>query len=201
MKNIFKIMGIAVLACGMMVACGNKDNDEDNNNNNNNGGNNQEQQDPDGVSVEFNGTTWTANYNANAYYVQYSAIDFFAAKTTTNEYPLFDNCLYSDQVGTSHDVLEDNGSLVQFGEDNTHAWVEYYEQTTLSDGQSSYGDWWACDATTEIKAIDLTNLTVTAKMNGTMFSAKEAYVDGAGFSGASQAPYKATFKNVTLSEK
>jgi len=193
MKNIFKLMGIAVLACGMMVACGNKDNEEENNNNNNNNGNNQEQQDPDGVSVEFNGTTWTANQYQNGYYANYGVIDFYAAKTSSDEFPQFDNAIYSDEVGTYHDETDYN-----FGDENTHAYVEYYEETRLSDGTYYYGDWWACDATTEIKAIDLNALTVTAKMHGTMYSAAEAYVDGAGFEGASQAPYKATFKNVRL---
>jgi len=54
MKNIFKFMGIALMATSLLVAC-NKEKEEENNNNNNN--NNQ----PTTVQkVNFNGTEWTA---------------------------------------------------------------------------------------------------------------------------------------------
>lgn len=199
MKNIFKFFGIAVLACGMMVACGDKENEENNNNNP------QPQPQPeivDGINVEFDGTKWTAASNSTKYYADYHAIDFYGAQTE-GSMPIFDNCVYADEVGTSHDLCETEGNYQgSFGQTATHGWVEYYKETYLQDNSGNYyGDWWAVEATTEIKAIDLTAMTVTAKMEGTMFSAYEAFTTNGGavgFDAASRAPYKATFGNITM---
>lgn len=72
MKNIFKIMGIAVLACGMMVACNKPEEDNNNNNNDNGGGNNNQQEQQDGFFVTMKGATW-------------QAVDFLARYTEETE--------------------------------------------------------------------------------------------------------------------
>ena len=186
MKNIFKLMGVALMACSMtMVSC-NKDENNDGNDGNTIA---------DGIKVTFDGNTWDGTVNQSKYYASYDVVEF--TTNTGANYPAFDEAIYTSQVGA---VTESNeGSFTQ---DNTHGWVEYYEQATLQDNNGNYyGDWWAAEATTDIKAIDLTTLKVTAQMNGTMFSAYEAYVDGAGFADATRAPYSATFGNIALTAK
>lgn len=188
MKNIFKLMGLALMACSLTFVACSKDDEENNNPNDN----------PtvaDGITVTFDGDSWTGSQNANRYYAQYGALQFTAA-TSNGNYPMFDEAIYSAETGAITEAAAENGYLP---EGSTHSWVEYYAETTLQDGSgNNYGDWWAAQATTDIKAIDLTTLKVTAQMEGTMFSAKEAFIDGLSYSGASRAPYSATFGNVSL---
>ncbi len=194
MKNIFKLMGIALIATSM-IACGdkNKENEEDNT--------------PtiaNGINVTFKSNTWTAATNDCGYFANYGAMQFSAAKTTSNEFPIFDEVIYTEEVG----AITENATNGMFGQNDAHNYVEYYEETYLSDGQYTYGDWWAETATTDIKAIDLTAMTVTAVLNGKMFSAAEAFVPAEGQETApgltpstSRTDYKATFGNVSLDAK
>jgi len=88
MKNIFKIMGIAVLACSMMVACGK---DEETDNTDNNGGNTEPQVE-EGFVVTKDGSSWTAveflaRYNeADADFDAYLTVE--AYQTTAEDSPL-----------------------------------------------------------------------------------------------------------------
>lgn len=201
MKNIFKLMGIAVLACGMMVACNKENNENNNGGNGGNGGNQQqEEQIPDGVKVVFGDANWTGNIVSVNYMSSYGAIQFTAMEVE-NDYPMFDEAIYTTEVGTTTESFSE--AAMGFPQGSTHAWCEYYERTTLSDGQSNYGDWWAAEATTEIKAIDMTNMTVTAKLNGTMFDAAEAFVESygrVGYASASRKAYNVTFGKVAMTE-
>ena len=195
MKNIFKLMGIAVLACGMMVAC-NKDNNDDNNGNGGNGGNGgnqQEEQIPDGIKVTFGETTWTATATSGSYLSEYNAVTVTAFEVEGN-LPYFDEAFIGAEVGTvSENASTQDGSLPSGG------WTEYAEQTRLQDQNGSYyGDWWALESNTEVKAIDLTALTITAKMYGTMFSALEALVNQAGVANAPTTTYNVTVGNFSL---
>ena len=198
MKNIFKFMGIAMMACSLMVACGDKNEGE---NNDTTPVNPPAPSIADGINVTFNGTSWTAAVNNCLYYAQYEATQFSGAQTE-DAYPIFDEIIYANAVGTTTEVP--TSQMAQFS-NQTHLWVEYYENMYLQDNNGdTYGDWWAAEATTDIKAIDLTALTVTAVLEGTFFSAYEAFTQNGGatgFEGASRAPYRATFGNVTMSAK
>ncbi len=191
MKNIFKFMGIALMACSLMVACGNKDEE-------NNDTTPQEEQIPNGVNVTFNGESWTASSVSCAYFESYGAIEFYGAQTA-DEYPIFDEVIYSAEVGTT----TESTTTGQFS-NQVHMYVEYYYDSYLYDNDgNNYGDWWAAEATTEIKAVDLTALTATAKMSGTFFDAGQAFAGetAVGFAAADRAPYTATFGNVSLGSK
>lgn len=193
MKNIFKVMGVALLACSMIMVSCKKDENEDNNNTI-----------ADGINVTFDGQSWTAAAVQGSYNANYNMIDIFGGKTSTQEFPIFDECIEaSATAGTYNSTASENdGQAAKL--DGIHNWVEYYETTSLTDGQNSYGDWWAKQATTEITSVDLTALTISAKMNGTMFSAWEAYTEaggGVGMDGASTAPYSVTCGNISLSAK
>lgn len=184
MKNIFKVMGVALLACSMVMVSCKKDDDKESSNI------------PDGIKVTFDGTTWNGNINGCASYG--TALQFSAAETE-GEFPMYDEAIQTTEVGSNHATANTtNGGL----DNQTYAWVEYYQSTYLVDGSNNYyGDWWGAEVNTEITAIDLTALTVSAKMNGTMFSAAEAFVSGVGVAAAPHAPYSATFGNVSLQAK
>ena len=185
-------MGIALMACSLMVACGNKDED-------NNDTTPQEEQIADGINVTFGDATWTASVVNCKYYESYGAIMMNAFKVESS-YPYIDMALYATEAGTytdNYDLTLDLPGL--FNDEATHAYCYYYEATGLTTDQTdSYGDWWATTVTTTIKAIDLTALKMTAVSTGTMFSAKEAYLDGVGEPAASRRDFKFTFGNVAL---
>jgi hypothetical protein len=180
MKNIFKVMGVALLACSMIMVSCKKDDDKNNNV-------------AEGVNVTFDGQNWTASSIQSVLYSDYGVIDIYAAQTQ-GSMPIFDNAWGSTEVGTVSSTADAQGGL-----SDGHNWVEYYEETYLQDNNGAYyGDWWAKQATTEITAIDLTALTVSAKMNGTMFSATEAFIEGIGVEGAATAPYSAECGNIKM---
>lgn len=187
MKNIFKVMGVALLACSMIMVSCKKDDDKD-------GGSSI----ADGINVNFDGESWTASSNQSRYMSAYGAIEFYGVKTQ-GELPIFDEAFSHTEVGTFSSTADANNMAALDGD---HNWVEYYEATYLQDGSGNYyGDWWAKQATTEIAAIDLTALTISAKMNGTMFSAVEAYTEAGGavgMDGASTASYSVTAGNIHL---
>lgn len=157
-----------------------------------------------GVSVTFNGTNWTAGDYAGQYYsgqmqdgTPYAGWIVSAAENAES-YPMLDMAtLTGNNTGSySGSANTSNGGL---GGDFNY--VEYYENSYLSDGTYQYGDWWAKSITLNITAFDATSLKVSANANGTMFSALEAFVQSAGAVGvdaASTAPMTETISNVTL---
>lgn len=188
MKNIFKVMGVALLACSMIMVSCKKDENSDN------GGSTI----ADGINVTFDGTSWVGTVNNSA---SYGTALQFSAKTAEN-FPMYDEAIMTVEPGTSTATADaTSGKLT----DETYAWVEYYQRTSLKDQNDNYyGDWWGDQVNTEITAVDLTALTASAKMNGTMFDAAEAFVQSYGAVGvaaASRANYSATFGNVSLVNK
>ena len=185
MKNIFKVMGVALLACSMVMVSCKKDDDKD-------GGSSI----TEGINVTFDGQNWTAAENDCGYYSGAGAIVLSGAQNEGQYFPSFGEALYATATGSWTESTTDGS----FAQDATHVYCEYYEETALTNQAQTviYGDWWALQATTEITNIDLTALTVSAKANGTMFNAAEAYLDGTGIDGASTANYSATFGNVQM---
>lgn len=187
MKNIFKLMGLAMMASALFVACGDDEEETDNTV-------------AEGIKVTFKNTTWNGNVNQSAYNADYNLVQFSAAEDA-EDFPMFDEGFLSSEAGT---VTESAGAQGSFAQGSTHNWVEYYENTALSDGSAYYGDWWAEQATTTITSIDLTALTVSAKMNGTMFDAKTAFVgeEAEGLTPSTpRADYSASFGKVSLESK
>lgn len=183
---------MAAIAGSLFVACGDDEEEE-------NGGGVAE-----GIKVTFKDSTWTGNVNECSYNADNNLVHFAAAEAA-EDFPMFDEGFLSSEAGTVSESAGANGS---FAQSSTHTWVEYYENTSLSDGTNYYGDWWAEQATTTITSIDLTALTVSAKMNGTMFDAKSAFVpasEGEAPAGLTpqtpRANYSANFGKVSLEAK
>ena len=168
MKNIFKLMGIAVLACGMMVAC-NKPEEEDNNNNNNNNNNQQEQTNK--LTISFNGTTWDAkasifvNENQNGpfegylyFYAFKDASDATAITSGSNPSNAYVDGFLETTVG-QFDYQSSQGDYVEYVDPTD---IYYYS----GDDQNAAGNYlrWNCvkDSFVEnITAVDLNALTMS----------------------------------------
>lgn len=187
MKNIFKVMGVALLACSMIMVSCKKDENEDSTV-------------AEGINVTFDGQSWTAAESSCGYTAAYGGIQFNGAQVSGEDFPQFDEFIYATETGSWTEASAAQG-LPNFAESATHGWVEYYKEMYITANGYYYGDWWAYDATTEITAVDLTALTASAKMNGTMFDVAEAYIadyGAVGAAAATHAPYSATFGNVSL---
>ena len=165
MKNIFKVMGVALLACSMIMVSCKKDENSDN------GGSTI----ADGINVTFDGTSWVGTVNNSA---SYGTALQFSGKTAEN-YPMYDEVIMTVEPGTSTATADaTSGKLT----DETYAWVEYYQRTSLKDQNDNYyGDWW-----------------------GDQVNAAEAFVPSygaVGIAAATRANYSATFGNVSLVNK
>lgn len=176
MKNIFKIMGIAVLACGMMVACS-KPEEDNNNNNNNNGGNNNQQQDPY-AKVTFGTTEWNAGvaqiYTAN--YQNFGVNEYILYKEA-QAYPFLD-AMISGQAGTyQHEATLGQNTeggysyyAWQTGESVSEQYLPLYSINYFETQQvNQKGDWQPVSANLTVTNYDATTLTATFKLTATMY--------------------------------
>lgn len=169
MKNIFKLLGIALLASSMLIAC-NKDNEGDNNGNNNTDTtpvNPQPQPNPDQqgtVAINWGGEAATIGI-VDAYKLQANSTVFIlnAAQGLENDnyqFPMF-------RLGLDLDTDPQYGCALtaqyQYGGNpgNTFFPTDVVESTYFST-QNSYnmgivGDWWLDMYTVEQPNFQLTN--------------------------------------------
>ncbi len=232
MKNVFKMMCIALAACTMFVSCGEKENtytitvsvnDEAMGTvtgggtydsaaiatltaTPNNGyvfvswsdGNTENPRQivvtedltlvatfaaAEGVNVRFGSQSWDANDQGSSYQYlsSYDAIGIGASSAADGQtYPLADVYYYAQQPGSYSDQYNGEGYA-----NSIIAYVEYYENTYLTDQNGSkYGDWWAKTAVFTVNAFDATALNLSMVCDATMFDAVTALVDGAGYDAA-----------------
>lgn len=145
------------------------------------------------VKVTFNNEVWDASSISGRYFTSYDVWDVYSAKTE-NDFPISDVATGILTGSQSTTASSDNGQL-----DGDFQWVEYYKETYLQDNQGQYyGDFWAKNVTCNVTAFDATALTLTSNVSGTMFSAKEAFVDGVGVDDATTAPMTVNITNVKL---
>lgn len=136
-----------------------------------------------GVNVNFGGQKWTAAPDATeGYYVQDFAYVMAASALSGQnfEFPVV-NTFATANKGTYNVTLDE--STLSLGDDVQT--IEYYEETSLTDGTNQYGDWWAKTATYVVNNFDANTLAYTASVDAVMFSALEALVDMVGIADAS----------------
>ena len=157
MKNIFKLMGVALIAGSMLfVACNKDENNDDQNNNNNN---NQPVNNDPTVSVKWNGAEQTIGYQ-NAYSIQNVVYMMDLAKGITTE----DGVDYIDMPEFVV-ALATNGTqwglTAQFNSDAIQSFVtEVYYETYFQDQQGNeFGDYELYDLGAEPS---VTNFDATA---------------------------------------
>ena len=143
----------------------------------------------DGIKVTFNGASWNGNESSSylALVNQGQVAGGRAASTADGQtYPLADAFWYvGNGVGNYSDATTDGMSY----SNNVINYVEYYESGALQDNNGTiYGDWWAKNASINVTAFDATSMNLGAEVSATMFNAREAFVNGAGFAAAPTAP-------------
>lgn len=173
MKNIFKFMGIALMACSLTVACGDKDNESDDPQN----PINPENPIADGVSVTFNGESWTPGDIQTVNHAGQNGTlliaDYFA--TADSYFPGFEMYTYQQAVGSETSTAASTGAL---SSQSGPVICEYYQEMILRDQNgSAYGDWWAKSITCNIAAFDLSAMKTSFTVAAEMFSAADAFVD------------------------
>ena len=134
------------------------------------------------IAVNFGGETWEAVTPVG---VIYPTNGFLLAVALSDEqgqaYPRADVCVNAAATGTYTDEIDAasrqyTGGVIRY--------VEYYQNTALTDGTYNYGDWWAKSMTMNITAFDATAMTMSTTVNAVMFDAYAALVDGLGIEAA-----------------
>lgn len=199
MKNVFKFLGIALIASSLVfVSCAKEEENTTNNNGteNNGGENNGGNTDQTVATCTFDGTTWTAAYNVAKHYGSYSVVLVRLAEAAdASTYPIADVAVSRDATGTYTDTYDGSAWA-----NDVVNYIEYYEETYLTDGTYQYGDWWAESANINITKADLTAGKLTATINCGMFKATEALVEGGDFATASRCNMTVNVQNVDYSE-
>ena len=174
MKNIFKFMGMALIAGSLLFVACNKDENDDNGNNNNN----QNQPATPKATVTFGSATWEvgASVGTNQYVAQYGLmyerlykvdeqlpyVDLFhtpTAGTYTTE----------ANIATQYEGTDSAYTDVSGDTDADHVYsIEYGEQTQVQTQSGYHGDWAMLNATMTISSFDANALkasfNVTARM-------------------------------------
>ena len=172
MKNIFKFMGIALMASALMVSCS-KDKEEGGNNGGGNVAANTAQ-------VTFAGTTWTAGaaQASDANYSGYGIMQYILFKTD-GSYPAV-NLMISGTPGTytgNSEVGQADPSEDFPNGYNYYSWgggyelyrVDYMQNGAVQTNNGERGDWVAKTAELTVTAFDLNTLTATFNVNAVMY--------------------------------
>lgn len=168
MKNIFKMMGLALIACSLMVACGPDKPEVDN---------------TPSLTVKFNNVEWTpavsSMYTNN--YANFGIVEYALFKEANN-YPFVD-MMVSAKVGDySHEATLGQGED-ENGAYDYYAWqpedaqtvndlyldiynVAYAEKTMFQDGSA---DWMVKKATLKVTEFDMNTMTASWNLNATMY--------------------------------
>jgi len=146
------------------------------------------------VKVTFNNGVWDASTISGKYYTSHNVWDVYSMKTA-DSYPIADVATAIQSGSSSANADPDNNCSL---DNDNFWWVEYYDETSLTDGTNYYGDYWAKTVTCTVSAFDATALTLSANVDATMFSALEALVDGVGIDAASTAPMTVNMTNINL---
>lgn len=172
MKNIFRLMGVALLACSMIMVSCKKDDEKDEGGQGGGGG-----QTTSSYSVTFDGT----------------ALDVAGFSSAQTAY----NANYDVQIWLFQCAMRAEGQTVYFPYAVTYLYgsttaemegtTELYKDTHYTAGDESYGDW-QCD---EIKSVNFTTVDLTSyKLSGTLVTSN--YDLGEYIEGISNLPEDAT---------
>ena len=172
MKNIFKMMGIALMACSLTFVSCSKDKDDE-------GGEGGGTPQTASAKVTFGSNSWDATYGLmyTGYASQHSLIEGRLFQTQ-GQLPYVDFMTtinpgnYSAQITTTN--LDQNGNDVGYtysqGTNSMDIYnVEYANQTQVQGSSSVHGDWGLISATLKVTAADMNALTYSAELNAVMY--------------------------------
>lgn len=155
MKNIFKLMGIALLASSMILVSCKKD-EENNENNNNN-----EPTVTNGIKVTFGDANWTAADILGEEYASYGLLEIGAfVNYESSTTPYVQGYLPNSVRSTTHVAQQD------------YYYMFYYENDddVTVQGENEYPNWQPSAGFEEnVTALDMNAMTISATAQGTMF--------------------------------
>ncbi len=134
-----------------------------------------------GITVTFGTDTWTAGDMLAGYLQEYNAVLLYAYSDENGNYPIMEIESYAPTslIGSinsgEYDPTTDEyagGELMKFH--YYHENMLYVDQNgsgAYEQGEPTYGDYWAKNATITISALDLTAMTMTATGSAVMFEA------------------------------
>ena len=126
-----------------------------------------------GITVNFGGNSWEAAGTSGLYYASPGAVTIDAySDATGQEYPIFTSGLMITTSGTYTDAVTEELDYA----DGIIAWLEYWEATYWTLGDTRHGDWWAKNATINVTELDLTAMSVSMNINATMFEFADVVV-------------------------
>lgn len=138
----------------------------------------------EGTAVRFKGRTWNAAVSNSYYWPSYNEMGVSAWSVDNHTYPMADAFFIAQGTGSYTDAIDE--TEIAYG--NVVDYVEYYEQTYISDGEYTYGDWWAKSCTINVKGFDATTMNLYFTIDATMFNAASC-LDGEGhMTGIANAP-------------
>ena len=200
MKNIFKFFGIAVLACGMMVAC------------------NPDPVEPEDttpvtpqpttptVTVTFDGANYNFPVMTGNYMSAYgaTAFDFFTSGGSITEG--MPGCeIYTTSAAAGQNSATFDPDTYELNGDPFVC--EFYMNTYLQNQSGTpYGDWWADEAAINMTAFDLDNAKTSFTVTATMFDALNAFVQNnnpnwVGYGDATRVSMTVNASNVTFNKQ
>ena len=171
MKNIFKLMGIAVLACGMMVACNKPENEDPNNP--------DTPDTPDTPTVPLKVTFGNSEYvPAEAYvytgnYEEFKLNEYMLAKTSTEELPIIDmiiSALPGTYTNEATSEMQDGGyTAYVWGQSYDLYNIEYYDANPIQTQSGVYADWQPVTASLTVTSFDINTLKASYTLTATMY--------------------------------
>lgn len=183
MKNIFKFLGIAVLACGMMVSCG-KDNPEEGTDTT---PVNPQPQNTTSAKVTLGTISWDAAiaevFTGN--YDQYSLNEYYLYKTSKQEFPFIEMMMQATPgtYNATATLGQADAGYTYYGWQSMDIYdLNYFEanvfQSQTSSGQTVYrGDWRPVSADLTVTSFDLNSLTASYNLTATMYDYASWYQD------------------------
>ncbi len=178
MKNIFKFMGIALMACSLtMVSCSKDDEKSDNNGGNGgNGGTTTEAS----AQVTFGSTTWdAATGTMNTDFVERYGVTINRLYKVDRQLPYVDFAITTtpgsySAAASIQDAVDQEGNPQGYTysaglQSQDIAIVEYGNQTQVQTNDGYVGDWDCLNATLNLTACDLNAKTLSCTLNAEMY--------------------------------
>ena len=199
-----KFLGIALLACGLMfTSCKKDDKTADNNNNSENPGGGGGQTTPDGATITFNGTTWTAAAVQAVDYTDDGYVTLYMEKTAgcSSQYNDVFMQGFLESTVVANATYESTGGDIMNYRDPNFTYTDNDNVLGQGAGQTYWG--WSVNPSTfveNITAVDLNALTMSGNFSEQIY-ALEDYVAAGGQVPSNTLPCTGTLKNMTWTWK
>lgn len=199
MKNIFKLMGLALIAGSMMFVACNKD-DEGNGGN----GNNTPEPVKNEVKVTFGSNSWTAQYSKCVVSAQQQAIVLAACEgTASTSYPQIQFYMEWDGAPAAGTFTGEPSVDLTAGEANAgnpYLWYFTDDQNIINFGGNPAGNWWANPVEMNITTLDLDALTISATATATMADLLSCLQNGTAWENAETRALTLTVTNLEMTD-